>query len=476
MIDDSQPNNHDVNSTHYHYMNRTALPTSTKQIILATIPSAEEGPDMRIRPFLEKTIFQTNIEGNPSQEFKIQRPDGSACSPTSQVQIIHNKYHSDEEGGGGGNVTQIILQSFDENGNAQTQGGDEFVIIYIDESDIQAQRKSIDLHKPYNLQPTAYAMASDNLDGTYTLDFVRPPMTEISYWERNVTFQPTGHGILFVTLHYTCGHGRMTKPTKDRWRNGGSLWFLDWFVDNITIPIEAIRRYKPTPSLNTAEYDQIICFGDSLIQNSCGMAWEKYLFRIPKLETLPKNYGPYLSNRNHSSVDNVLHDLDTFIGPSSNLSEQKIVILTGSSAWDAFSNLYNNSNDFHETLENNRYIVTQLKQKYPKATIVWRGPSAVHLGVLGMECLDYLGKCTERVRYISNSVTQYLNQKQKSLMDELGVYYLDVWEISYLSGNWHMERDAQHTRTWLQYLFIDQLYPVNERHYRMMNQTNWIVK
>jgi hypothetical protein len=371
--------------------------------------------------------------------------------------------------------TQIILQSLDENGNAQTQGGDEFVIIYIDEINIDAQKK-IDLHNPYELEPTAYAIASDNLDGTYTLDFVRPPMTEISYLSRNVTFQPTGHGILFVTLDYTCGHGRLTKPTKDRWRNGGSLWFLDWFVDNITIPTEAIRRYEPTPSLNTAEYDRIICFGDSLVHNSCGVGFEKYLFRVSKLETLPKNYGLLLCQRNHSSVDHVLNDLVKFIGHSSKFSEEKTVILTGSSAWDAFSNYQNNSIDFNETLENNRYIVTQIQKKYPRATIVWRGPSAVHLGVLGKKCLDYQNKCTERVRYISNSVTQYLNQRQKSLMEELGAYYLDVWEMSYLSGNWHMDGDAQHFRTWLQHLFIDQLYPVEDRFYHILNQTNWIVK
>jgi hypothetical protein len=468
QVTSSKSNIHQEETEH-HYMNSTKATISTTfNAILATIPP--EGPDTRIRPFLEKTIMPKKEQ---SEGFMIEMPDGSSCSPTSQVQIIQSTIHSID---GGMNKTQVLLQSIDEYGNFQTQGGDEFVVIYLDEIEIRRlkQQQPINVHKPYDLSPTAYAVAFDNLDGTYNLDFVRPPMTELFYLENNIAFQPTGRGMLFVTLHYTCGHGRMTKPTKDQWTNGGSLWFLDWFVQNMTLPIEAIRTYEPTPSLNTETYDRIICFGDSLIQNSCGVWWEEYLFRKPKLDTLPMNYGVPLSNRNHSSVDHVLTDLDNFIGRSSNVLEQKTVILTGSSAWDAFSNLYNNSFDFHETLENNRYIVTQLKKKYPNATIIWRGPSALHLGVLGIECLDEKGKCTERVRYMSNSVTQYLNHRQKSLMEELGVYYLDVWEMSYLSGNWHMDGDAQHFRKWLQYMFIDQLYPVIERQYHGMNKTNWI--
>ena len=446
----------------------------TMTIATYSIPSM---PDVNISSHLRQVLHtnSTSESDGDSLSFTFQ-----SCPPTSQLRIILQKETHNNNNNNSTSKSQWkwILQSLDEQGQPKTVGGDEFYISYLDyaEANTKIPTHQQNVYQPLtpNSQSSAVAIATDQHDGAYGLDFVRPPMEK----QQGYTQHLQGRGILSIYLEYTCHMGRMVKPTKDAWRSGGLL-FRTYSQPNFTIPLETIRPYRPPahalPNLN--QFDKVICFGDSLIHNSCGVGHGKLLYKVPaNLHTVGDNYGKQLAT---NGTNDVLTIMEEAHGTDLRNPSLRTAVITGSSAWDAFSNLYPDPGwDFQDTLTRNAQFLQQMQQQrgWTNTAIFWRGPSAVHMGVLDeAKCKMSSPKrsrnnqaCVERVRYMSNSIARYLNEAQRTVValannhnntNNNRVYYVDVWEHAYLSGKWHMFGDAQHSRKWLNIAFLKELYP-----------------
>jgi hypothetical protein len=68
------------------------------------------------------------------------------------------------------------------------------------------------------------------------------------------------------------------------------------------------------------------------------------------------------------------------------------------------------------------------------------------------------GKCQERTKYMSTSNVYHLYVRQKALMNELEIPFIDLYEATYLSGNW-MTGDGRHYRRWLNQAMFSWSYP-----------------
>jgi len=84
---------------------------------------------------------------------------------------------------------------------------------------------------------------------------------------------------------YTCSIGRMTRPSKDDWAEGGYLRQKSYTVENMTAP--HVRAFsEPESDVDLSKFEKVICFGDSLIGNMCGKFEDNWIFRQKKVENI----------------------------------------------------------------------------------------------------------------------------------------------------------------------------------------------
>ena len=425
---------------------RTQQHNSSNEIerreIIAVVPNT---PDTSIGVELNSIIAGgNNVEQSPL----------SLCSPTSQINVVSIMATRDESDeppqqqesnntsfSNINNTTSIwILETIDEHGARKDVGGDEFVVNY-------------NYYHPGDKSKIAYtarAMTTDNHDGTYMLEFVTHYFgfggKSDKFDERMIS--PTGE--LSITLVYTCSIGRMTRPSKDTWSSGGYLG-KEYTVSNMTHP--PTRRYQPPNSdksrIDLAKYDQVLCFGDSLLQNFCGFHYDHAVhFRHEK----PHNMIPVINHgseiRSDLLVNITLPTIEEVHGKTLRQENISVALILASGAWDVSSNQGPiHGKYFNDTLQMNRDLVLKVRERYPRATLFWKSVSAVHMSVLDKN--NCKRGCNDRVRYIANSVMEYLYNEQKTIMKELNVNFLDLWETTYIGENWHMEGDAQHYRVWM---------------------------
>jgi hypothetical protein len=60
---------------------------------------------------------------------------------------------------------------------------------------------------------------------------------------------------------------------------------------------------------------------------------------------------------------------------------------------------------------------------------------------------------------MSSSNVYHLYVRQKALMNELEIPFIDLYEATYLSGNWMMDGDGRHYRRWLNEEMFSWSYP-----------------
>lgn len=144
--------------------------------------------------------------------------------------------------------------------------------------------------------------------------------------------------------------------------------------------------------------------------------------------------------------------------------EFDVAIVVGSAIWDVLIAENIQGVDFEDHLAACRAFVLDLKKKYRGRTIYWKSPSALH--VHRVKCADanydYQG-CLDSTRYLSNSRVRFLHEKQKDLMKELNVPYLDLFDAYYLSAHYTAEGDGRHFQQDLNELILDWFYPTNEK-------------
>ena len=377
-----------------------------------------------------------------------------------------------------------MLTSFNHKERPKTMGGDEYYIAFTSSS-------SPPSHRPANSY-TAVARIHDCRNGTYQLDFVQTPASTTT----NNNDDDNHHsdkdtcqgGILTVFFQYSMGIGQMPPPTKQSWKHGG-YYPNPHYPQGYTVWVDQAPPMRPfvpstipkgmtpkTSFLKFQEFDLIVAFGDSTMEqfvrqrpNTKG----KYFFQ-PNLSFMSK--AKVKVGLNSETLSDLLEQLEQHHGSVIRTYSQtkNVAILVGSCLWDIL--------DSKQTLQGRTYAnhrqacidyITAIHRLYPRATILWKSPTAVHIHVVDMNRLTVsnLGEAAlfgiERLRYMSHSRSKYLHDLQKDVVQRLQaqndstktkLYFVDVYDATYLSADWLFPSDGRHYRPDLNRLMLSWFY------------------
>jgi hypothetical protein len=311
-----------------------------------------------------------------------------------------------------------ILQTLDSRGE-KTVGGDELYIIWKVQTEIQA-----------------VAWAHDRQDGTYELEFVRPPI------RRNQP-EPAIQGKLIMFYDYSCGIGSLAPPLKENYTRAGEVQMSFMQKDVQRPPIREFEEPNRDYAVDLDRYDFVYFFGDSMLQQlsrrqKTNIYWNnKTFFKENVAQSLTTN----------QDVETMLQKLRDWHG--SNLtaaatSGQRIAVVTGSSLWDILTGHVDPGYQRHEAAC--RSFVTLFRREFPHVDLYWKSPSALHFHKLRLFRQKPGVLLQERGEYMSQALPKKMHRLQKRLMEELGVPFLDLYEAYYLSGPWMRKFDARHFR------------------------------
>lgn len=274
------------------------------------------------------------------------------CSPTTQVILIPD--HD-------GSSSRWTLQALDDDGNKKTTGGDEFYVEYQDESDLGMVN-----------EPTAVAVVSDQLDGTYTLDFFTPP-------SRTQPVSSLSKGKITVHFVFTCGIGNAYQPTKDTWRTGGGTKVSHSTIVAEAPPVQPFEPPNQNKSVNLNSYNTTFVFGDSLLRqlvryNGTQFFDSRLRFISFQMDLSSKTVGQWLRPiRNRLRAE---------------LGIPNTALIVGSAAWDVLLQKHPQGAGFDNHIGACRTYVETLRQDYPNSTVIWRLPSDLHFHNVNRKCLD----------------------------------------------------------------------------------------
>jgi hypothetical protein len=407
--------------------------------LIAMVPAK---PDLTIGEMIRSILPKPELGDNDSTAASYSPL--TACSPTSQIRIssrttfpapaqrvpLHVRIGENREDS---HFTQQssawIVEALDEDGNRKTVGGDEFYITFLHSN---APPPPADKR----FRPTAIAIPVDYGDGTYLLDFVEP---SLGGGKEFPIHEMSNNGTLRVDFVYTCSIGRMTRPSKDKWAEGGYLRQKSYTVENMTAP--HVRAFpEPGSGVDLSKFEKVICFGDSLIGNMCGKFGDKFIFRQKKVENLA-NAGSKV--RGDLLYNETFPLLEEWHGKDLRKNDTSVALLLGSAAWELSSNEGPFPGHFFTgSVQMYHDLIIGIRERYPNVSIFWKSPSAVHMTEVIERCYEENSPCLERVRYISNGIAKYLYDEQKRIMEELNVPFLDVWNATYVAGYWHMSDDV----------------------------------
>jgi hypothetical protein len=266
------------------------------------------------------------------------------CYPTAQVQITFSKPH-------------WTLTTLDKHGNKKHIGGDEFYIVYRDNS-----------LKETSEDPTAIALIQDYENGTYTLDFITIPTKPPNPLPPNpLGFKSLGN--LTVYFDYTCGIGSMAPPSKRHWDNKGSTSAV---FTRQHVPQPPIRTFQhPTKSVNMSSFDFVNFIGASTMRNLVDNADERWQSRVHLQQD-------FRSTLNTTTVDafvrkiNRPETLQQQYGNNNNSNPKNVALILGSDVWDILSGDPNQGSGFEDHLLACARAVQLARQVYPNVTILWK--------------------------------------------------------------------------------------------------------
>lgn len=336
-----------------------------------------------------------------------------------------------------------VLFSHDKNGKRKNSGGDEFYIRYEefcgDEND--GDEKQLLLQ--------AVAIVLDRNDGSYLLKFSTTPTNP------DILSPKGDKGVLTVHFEYSNGIGRLPPPTKKSWQNGGYTHRV--YTHSPCLKRPYIRSFPPPScnkgALDLSAFDKVLAFGDSTMDqfvrrrpNKRG----KYYFQSNLRVGEKVRIG--LNSQTIETLLGLLHE--DFGDELLNDDDSSIALIVGSCLWDILDSQDTLQGKYYtDHIEACRNYVQRIRERYPRATVVWKSPMAVHIHWVDLDRLVEYDKATatlfgiDRVRYMSAYRSRFLYECQTKLMTEsLEVPILDLYEATYLSA--------------------DQLYPSDGRHYR----------
>jgi hypothetical protein len=346
----------------------------------------------------------------------------SDCSPTAQVKITLAK-------------DKWFLQTIDHTGKAKSVGGDEMYITYTD--------GILDANDD---PPSAVALIEDNNDGTYTLNFSTTPMNANP---KNLS----GTGSITVNFIYTCGIGSLPQPSKDQWKSSGSSYEK---ATVYKVPEPHMKIFQPPNLPDFGKWPFIVFFGDSTLKQMITDSNDKS-FR-PNLHFKANVRSPF----NMKEMDRLEKKFQRMHRKQMLKYERNVSIVTGSAAWDILVPENIQGRGFEDHLSACKHLIQKVLRKiYYGRTIYWKSPGALHMHRVDCSKATY-GDCLLTTRYLSNSRAQALHYKQKALMEELDVPYLDLFEAYYLSAHYTAAGDGRHFSQELNELIISWFHPNNK--------------
>jgi hypothetical protein len=327
-----------------------------------------------------------------------------------------------------------ILQTFDSQGVKKTVGGDEMYIIWKASTGDQA-----------------VAWAHDRRDGTYELEFVQPPMKKHkNKLSGSSSLSPVvaKEGKIKLFYDYSCGVGSLAPPLKENFTRAGEVQML---LVQKGVPRPPIREFREpnqendhdNTSIDLSRYDFVYFFGDSMIQQ-LARRFQKNLYWNDKI-FYKENVAQSLTTVR--DVETMLQKLRDWHGSNltSLTSSSRIAVVTESSLWEILRGHVDPGYKRHVAAC--RSFVTQFRAEYPVVDLYWKSPSALHFHKLRLLRKDKDALLRERARYMSQALPYTMYELQKSLMHELGVPFLDLYEAYFLSGPWTRTNfDARHFR------------------------------
>ena len=392
---------------------------------IVSIPSVvdEKEASMDIQK-LEDSIVLKGNETSPMTQ----------CSPTYQLKFYSTKQSenllADKE-----SQDEWFIQSLDQYGNEKAIGGDEFYITYTDMETVNQREED-------KIEPAAVAFVHDLGNGKYKLDFVSTPMNPYMFVSSKINQR---RGRIEVNFEYTCHMGSLPQPTKQYWKSSGMTYRKAAYSDHIQHP--PIRIFEPPTSVNLSNYSHSIFFGDSTMRQF-----------VLRNETLNKNGQKEYFKAKVEWAGNVRSELTTaklklnflrklhfFHGKQLNTLDNVALIL-GSSIWDLLVPDSIQGSNFEDHVIACKDYITIVRQRFPKVDIYWKGTSALHPHRVDCTESNYGHQdCVNSTKYLSNSRVVNLEQKQKILMEELNVPYLDVYPAYYLSAFYTAPGDGRHS-------------------------------
>jgi len=349
-----------------------------------------------------------------------------------------------------------MLCSLDSDGCRKDTGGDEFYVRYEEFTIVDEDGENEKVSK--ELRTQAVAFITDNDDGSYVLDFCTTPMNPNIIISKTPNRDNEEEIIRMITIffEYTDNMGFLPPPSKQEWLNGGYSHKRYSFELPANVHRPFFREFSPpTASVNFSEFDQIFAFGDSTFcqflrqrPNKKG----KYYFQN-NLRVIGEKVRMGLSSETVETLVDLLREDEIERELSIECDAKNKALIVGSCLWDIL--------DANDNLQGSEYIdhcnacreyISQLRQRYPGVTLLWKSPMAVHIHWVDLKRVVEHDRATatlfgiNRIKYMSSSRSLFLYKTQKRLMEELQVPMLDLYEATHLSA--------------------DRLYPSDGRHYK----------
>ena len=78
--------------------------------------------------------------------------------------------------------------------------------------------------------------------------------------------------------------------------------------------------------------------------------------------------------------------------------------------------------------------------------------------IIGFPGLNANEGLIDRIKYCSSGRSHYLYTQQKKLMGELGIPFLDIYPITYISSFHHKPKDIRHYKPRMNYLMYNNFF------------------
>jgi hypothetical protein len=324
--------------------------------------------DDLVRESLGQDVFSSNDEAkNPLLS--------SHCHVTTQYRLLID--HAQDQDGEDWSLW-TLHSLFGPDSKPKKQGGDE---IYVEWRRADSN----------NNDDVLVALVQDQGDGSYSLEFVIPPLLVAANaassnkgpseslstsFSAATTATTTTKGTLNIYLDYSCGLGDVMPPGKDDWNRAGEIQTI--FVKG-GIQRPRARPFQPPNSeydLDLSKYDVVISFGDSI------------MLQFARRYKTPKFFHKHLfwsqnTNQPLSSpeeADAMVAKLKEWHGPQiadAAAQNQTVAAVTGTALWDILRGRIRPG--LREHVAAIRRFLVKSQQTFPNVHFYWKSPSAIHL-------------------------------------------------------------------------------------------------